>query len=66
MDAPAHDDEQVLVQCSAHGDPVAATVRSGGTRLEFHQPTHRVAPGQSVVMYRNDLVIGGGIAQQRR
>ena len=64
VDAPARDDEQVLVQCSAHGDPVAATVRSEGRRLDFSQPTHRVAPGQSVVMYRGDLVLGGGIAQR--
>ncbi len=52
----------VEAQCSAHGqvhgarwDPAAATVR-------FAAPVRRVAPGQSVVLYRGDEVLGGGLA----
>ena len=50
----------VLVQCRAHGDAVPARV--DGDTVRFEQPHTRVAPGQSVVLYRGDEVVGGGIA----
>ena len=52
----------VLVQCSAHGTPRPATI-DGGT-VRFAQSEHRIAPGQSVVFYRDDDVLGGGIASR--
>ncbi len=51
----------VEVQCSAHGRPVDAVV--DGTRVRFTDPQRRVAPGQSVVVYRGDEVLGGGIVR---
>ena len=54
------DGTTVLVQCSAHGRPVAATW--DGEAVNLHQPQRRVAPGQSVVLYDGDEVVGGGIA----
>jgi tRNA U34 2-thiouridine synthase MnmA/TrmU len=36
-------------------DPAEGAVR-------FDEPVRRVAPGQSVVLYRADEVLGGGIA----
>ncbi|MDQ6909184.1 MAG: tRNA 2-thiouridine(34) synthase MnmA [Actinomycetota bacterium] len=56
LDAPAG----VEAQCSAHGAPVPA--RFDGRDVEFREPHRRVAPGQSVVLYRGDEVIGGGPA----
>jgi tRNA-specific 2-thiouridylase len=50
----------VLVQSSAHGRPAAATV--DGSVVRFDRPVRRIAPGQSVVLYRDDEVLGGGIA----
>jgi tRNA-specific 2-thiouridylase len=50
----------VEVQTSAHGDAVAGTF--DGTTVTFAEPQRRVAPGQSVVLYRGDEVLGGGIA----
>ena len=50
----------VTAQCSAHGVPVDATF--DGTTVTFGEPQRRVAPGQSVVLYRGDEVLGGGIA----
>jgi tRNA-uridine 2-sulfurtransferase len=50
----------VLVQWSAHGTPVAAVYEAG--ELRFFEPQRRVAPGQSVVLYAGDEVLGGGIA----
>ena len=50
----------VEVQTSAHGQPVEAAF--DGARVHFAQPERRVAPGQSVVLYRGEEVLGGGIA----
>jgi len=50
----------VSVQCSAHGAPVAADVDA--TTVRFGTAQRRVAPGQSVVIYSDDEVVGGGIA----
>ena len=51
----------VEVQCSAHGRPVAAWF--DGSAVRFERPERRVAPGQSVVLYRGDQVLGGGIVR---
>lgn len=57
----------VVAQCSAHGRPRPATVGGAGSTaggdglvLRWHEPQRRVAPGQSVVLYDGDLVLGGG------
>jgi len=51
---------EVLVQCSAHGEPRPGELRAGLVRWADPQP--RVAPGQSVVFYEGDEVLGGGLA----
>ena len=51
---------QVQVQTSAHADPVGAVLE--GTTVRFAEPQRRVAPGQSVVLYRGEEVLGGGVA----
>ena len=55
-------DGAVRVQWRAHGDAVAA--RLEGDRVSFEQAQPRVAPGQVVVCYDGDLVLGGGIARR--
>ena len=60
MDGPV--DGSVLVQTSAHGAAVAAKVDSGGAAVRWAEPRRTVAPGQSVVAYRDDIVVGGGTA----
>jgi len=59
----------VLVQCSAHGDPRPATVTAVGDAVEVRwaSPERRVAAGQSVVLYDLDdeCVLGGGVASPR-
>lgn len=45
-------------------EPAPATLRAvGGDRAEvvFDAPQRAISPGQSVVWYRDDLVIGGGV-----
>ena len=57
---------EVLVQCSAHGSPLAATIMVEGETVSvvWAEPQRRVSPGQSVVFYdpSDRYVLGGGIA----
>ncbi|HEX2039247.1 MAG TPA: tRNA 2-thiouridine(34) synthase MnmA [Acidimicrobiales bacterium] len=59
-DAPPPLGTAVLAQWTAHGTPVAAVYE--GDLVRFLEPQRRVAPGQSVVLYEGDEVLGGGIA----
>jgi tRNA-specific 2-thiouridylase len=57
----------VLVQSSAHGAAIPATVEVLGNheiRVLWAQPQRAIAPGQSVVLYNttNSYVLAGGIA----
>jgi len=54
----------VLAQCSAHGTPLPASFDATTSTLLWDEPRRRVAPGQAVVLYDNDEVLGGGIAQR--
>ncbi len=51
---------QVEVQSSAHGRSRPAVFMGGGVR--YREPERRVAPGQTVVLYEGDRVLGSGIA----
>ena len=61
VDAPPADGEALEVQFSAHGRPVPASWSADGIVVTA-EPIRRVAPGQSVVLYRGDAVVGGGTA----
>ncbi len=50
----------VMAQVSAHGRPAPASIADAV--VTWDEPRRRVAPGQSVVLYDGDLVLGGGIA----
>ena len=52
------------VQTSAHGRPMPAELvdHDGDVVLRWREPQRRVAPGQSVVLYLDDVVVGGGVA----
>ncbi len=50
----------VLGQCSAHGEPAGGHVE--GATLVWDEPRRKVAPGQSVVIYQGDEVVGSAIA----
>ena len=52
----------VAVQTSAHGAAEPATVDPGGSSVRWDEPRRAVAPGQSVVAYQDDVVVGGGTA----
>jgi tRNA-specific 2-thiouridylase len=61
VDEPLAPGSELEVQMSAHGRPVAAVLGADGM-LAFTERQRRVAPGQSVVLYCEDTVLGGGIA----
>ena len=50
------------VQTSAHGAAAPATIEADGTAVQWSEPRRAVAPGQSVVAYAGDIVVGGGTA----
>ena len=54
----------VGVQTSAHGQAESATIDTDGLSANWTEPRRRVAPGQSVVAYAGDVVVGGGIADR--
>ena len=47
-------------QVRAHGAPIPARLHCD--RLEFLEPTPRVAPGQVVALYEGEVLVGGGVA----
>ena len=52
----------VLAMCGAVHAQKTATVKSPGGRIRmvFTEPQRAVTPGQAVVFYDGDLVLGGG------
>jgi tRNA-specific 2-thiouridylase len=61
VDHPVPLGRPVEVQMSAHGRPVRGVFESGDV-VRFPLRQRRTAPGQSVVMYEGDRVLGGGFA----
>lgn len=53
----------VLAQIRHRHTPARATIRPGerGVEVRFEVPQWAPAPGQSVVFYQGDLVVGGGV-----
>jgi tRNA-specific 2-thiouridylase len=51
---------EVRIRYRADDVPAVVTPSAGGIRVEFGAPQRSVAPGQSVVVYRGDELLGGG------
>ena len=60
VDEPVAAGTAVAVQAGAHGRPRPGTFTGHGVTYAGRHP--RVAPGQSVVLYDGDWVLGGGLA----
>ncbi len=61
----------LTAQTSAHGAAHPITVRpldpnGSSVELRWAEPRPRVAPGQSVVIYQRDEVVGGGVVVDRQ
>ena len=59
---PSEGPFEAQVRIRYQGEDVAAVVEPMGdqARVEFRAPQRAIAPGQSVVIYRDDEVLGGG------
>jgi len=42
-------------------DCIVQPLADGDVMVEFKKPQYAAAPGQSVVFYQDDMVLGGGI-----
>lgn len=45
--------------------PCSCEFRDETLSVTFHQPVDGVTPGQSIVLYHDDIVVGGGIIEKR-
>ena len=45
--------------------PARVEATSGGFRLELDEPAYAVAPGQTAVLYEDDVVVGSGLIEAR-
>jgi tRNA-specific 2-thiouridylase len=61
-DPPSEGPFEAEVRIRYRGDDVPSVIEPGRghTRVEFRVPQRAVAPGQSVVFYRGDELLGGG------
>jgi tRNA-specific 2-thiouridylase len=58
--------EEVIEVRFRHRQPlVKAKINIEKSELEFLEPQKMIAPGQSIVFYKNELVLGGGIILKR-
>ena len=62
LDTEPHVGEELMVQVRHRARAVRGRVIGTGdvVRLELHEPQRAVTPGQSGVLYRGDVVVGGG------
>jgi tRNA-specific 2-thiouridylase len=59
---------RVEAQIRYNGRPEPAEIsplEGGAVRVVFHRPQKAVTPGQAVVYYRGDLLVGGGTIEKR-
>lgn len=61
------DGATVTAQVRYRDEPGRATIRDGGegrVSLEFAEPKRAITPGQSVVFYDGDVLLGGGLIER--
>ena len=63
---PLSENEEYLVQVRYRSAPIPARllIADSAIQVHFSEPVRAVAPGQSAVIYRGDMVAGGGIIER--
>ena len=56
-------DVSVKIRYKAGPSPATVTRRDGWAEVIFHEPQRAVTPGQAVVFYRGEELLGGGIIE---
>ena len=65
--APPAEGERLHARIRYHGAPLPAAIDAmtpDAFRLRFERPAYAVTPGQAVVLYRGDEVVGGGTIER--
>ena len=59
--APVGEDVVAKVRYQHPGSPARVRVDRDGATVEFDEPEFAIAPGQAMVFYEGDVVLGGGV-----
>ena len=59
-------DVEAMVRYRMAARPAKASVTADNLTVRFAEPLEAVAPGQAVVCYRDDIVLGGGVIECAR
>lgn len=54
---------QARIRYNGGNSPATVRTLDGGAEIEFEQPVRAITPGQAVVFYMDDVVIGGGLIE---
>jgi len=52
------------IRCKAPQVAAKLYINDGTAQVSFHEPQRAIAPGQSIVFYQGDTVLGGGIIEE--
>ena len=62
--APKHSvNVEARIRYNGQNTPASVQKTKNGVEIEFKQPVRAITPGQAVVFYQNDVVLGGGIIE---
>ncbi|MBT4124886.1 MAG: tRNA 2-thiouridine(34) synthase MnmA [Chloroflexi bacterium] len=54
---------EARIRYNGKNSPAKVTALSNGAEIEFTQPVRAITPGQAVVFYKDDVVLGGGLIE---
>jgi tRNA-specific 2-thiouridylase len=54
---------QARIRYNGHNTPATVRLVPNGAEIEFSKPVRAITPGQAVVFYDNNIVLGGGLIE---
>ena len=55
---------EAKIRYKSHAAPATLVPHGATTELRFHEPQRAITPGQAVVFYQGEMVLGGGYIEQ--